>query len=254
MSAALQIQGLARHFGGVMVTNDVSLELFAGDRVALIGPNGAGKTTLVNLISGHLKPNGGAILLEGRDVTHMNAAHRVRLGLARTFQITRLFRSLTVGENIALPILQRRGFSRRLLSRRREERAIRQTCEALLDELHLAQFIDTPVGELAYGQQRLVDIAIGLALEPRVLLLDEPAAGVPHDEAPLILGAIARLRPEIAVMMIEHDMDLVFRFARRVLVLAEGRLIFAGSPSEVAADPGVRRAYLGSYAHARGEA
>ena len=230
MTAALRIEGLARHFGGVTVTNDVSLELFSGDRVALIGPNGAGKTTLVNLISGHLKPNGGSIALEGRDITHMSAARRARLGLARTFQITRLFHSLTVGQNVALPILQRRNLSRRLLSRRTDERAVRRDCEALLDELHLAQFLDTPVRELAYGQQRLVDIAIGLALEPRVLLLDEPAAGVPHDEAPLILGAIARLRPDIAVMMIEHDMDLVFRFARRVLVLAEGRLIFAGSP------------------------
>jgi branched-chain amino acid transport system ATP-binding protein len=254
LSASLQIQGLARHFGGVMVTNDVSLELFHADRVALIGPNGAGKTTLVNLISGHLKPNGGAILLEGRDVTRMSAARRARLGLVRTFQITRLFGSLTVGQNVALPILQRRNLSRRLLSWQRHERAVRRDCEALLEELNLARFIDTPVRELAYGQQRLVDIAIGLALEPRILLLDEPAAGVPHDEAPLILNAIARLRPEIAVMMIEHDMDLVFRFAKRVLVLAEGRLIFAGSPSEVTADPGVRRAYLGSYAHGRGEA
>jgi len=254
LTASLRIENLSRHFGGVMVTNDVSLELFSGDRVALIGPNGAGKTTLVNLISGHLQPNGGSIVLEGRDITRMSAARRARLGLARTFQITRVFRSLTVGQNVALPILQRRGLSRRLLSRRTNERAVRRDCEALLDELNLAQFLDTPVRELAYGQQRLVDIAIGLALEPRVLLLDEPAAGVPHDEAPLILSAIARLRPDIAVMMIEHDMDLVFRFAKRVLVLAEGRLIFAGSPSKVAADPGVRRAYLGSYPHGRGEA
>ena len=254
MTASLRIENLSRHFGGVTVTNDVSLELFSGDRVALIGPNGAGKTTLVNLISGHLQPNGGSIVLEGRDITRMSAARRARLGLARTFQITRVFRSLTVGQNVALPILQRRGLSRRLLSRRTNERAVRRDCEALLDELNLAQFLDTPVRELAYGQQRLVDIAIGLALEPRVLLLDEPAAGVPHDEAHLILSAIARLRPDIAVMMIEHDMDLVFRFAKRVLVLAEGRLIFAGSPSKVTADPGVRRAYLGSYPHGRGEA
>ena len=254
MTASLRIENLSRHFGGVMVTNDVSLELFSGDRVALIGPNGAGKTTLVNLISGHFQPNGGSIVLEGRDITRMSAARRARLGLARTFQITRVFRSLTVGQNVALPILQRRGLSRRLLSRRTNERAVRRDCEALLDELNLAQFLDTPVRELAYGQQRLVDIAIGLALEPRVLLLDEPAAGVPQDEAPLILSAIARLRPDIAVMMIEHDMDLVFRFAKRVLVLAEGRLIFAGSPSKVTADPGVRRAYLGSYPHGRGEA
>jgi branched-chain amino acid transport system ATP-binding protein len=194
------------------------------------------------------------MVLDGRHITRMRAARRARLGLARTFQITRVFRSLTVGQNVALPILQRRGLSRRLLSRRTNERAVRRDCEALLDELNLAQFLDTPVRELAYGQQRLVDIAIGLALEPRVLLLDEPAAGVPHDEAPLILSAIARLRPDIAVMMIEHDMDLVFRFAKRVLVLAEGRLIFAGSPSKVTADPGVRRAYLGSYPHGRGEA
>ena len=137
MTASLRIENLSRHFGGVMVTNDVSLELFSGDRVALIGPNGAGKTTLVNLISGHLQPNGGSIVLDGRDITRMSAARRARLGLARTFQITRLFRSLTVGQNVALPILQRRGLSRRLLSRRTNERAVRWDCEALLDELNL---------------------------------------------------------------------------------------------------------------------
>ena len=254
LSAMLEIRGLTRQFGGVTVNNDVSFELSAGDRVALIGPNGAGKTTLVNLISGSLAPSSGSIVFDGHDVTRMDAARRARLGLVRTFQITRLFNTLTVGENIALPVFQRLGLSARAFPSARRARVVREACETLLEEFDLGRFFDTPVRRLAYGQQRLVDIAIGLALEPKVLLLDEPAAGVPHDEAPHILRAIARLRPDIAVMMIEHDMDLVFRFAKRVLVLAEGRLIFAGSPEAVTADPEVRRAYLGSYAHDRGAA
>ena len=254
MSAILEIRGLTRRFGGVLVNNDVSLQLFRGDRVALIGPNGAGKTTLVNLISGSLAPSSGSIVFDGRDVTRLSPARRASLGLARTFQITRLFNTLTVGENVALPVLQRKRLSGRVSPSRVRQSLVRKECEALLEELNLRPFYDTPVRELAYGQQRLVDIAIGLALEPKVLLLDEPAAGVPHDEAPHILGAVARLPRDIAVMMIEHDMDLVFRFAKRVLVMAEGRLIFAGSPEAVTADPEVRRAYLGNYAHGRGAA
>ena len=254
LTALLEIRGLSRRFGGVSVNQDVSFELFEGDRVALIGPNGAGKTTLVNVISGSLPPTNGSVLFKGEDITGFAAARRASMGLVRTFQITRLFNSLTVGENVALPILQRKGLSRGFLPLRARAREVRVESEALLDELNIARLHDVPVRELAYGQQRLVDIAIGLALEPSVLLLDEPAAGVPHDEAPNILRAVSRLRPNIAVMMIEHDMDLVFRFARRVLVMAEGRLIFAGPPEAVTSDAEVRRAYLGSYASARGAA
>jgi branched-chain amino acid transport system ATP-binding protein len=247
----LELKGISRSFGGMRVNDDISFSLWEGDRVALIGPNGAGKTTLVNVISGDLKPSQGTILLTDIDLTQVSISRRVDAGLIRTFQITRLFVNLTVAENVALAVMQKKGLTRRFFSSPIERPDIRGEWErilALLGILHLAR---ARVSQLAYGQQRLLDLAIGLALEPKVLILDEPAAGVPHDESFKIIEAIERLPPQIAVMMIEHDMDLVFRFARRVLVLANGRLIFQGAPAEVVNDPEVRRAYLGSYADVR---
>jgi len=175
----------------------------------------------------------------------------VRRGLVRTFQTTRLFAHLTVADNVALAIMQRKRITRRLLSNATELPEVRAEWTEILEHLGLDRLAYRKVVELAYGQQRLIELAIGLALRPKVLLLDEPAAGVPHNEAPRILDAINRLPADIAVLMIEHDMDLVFKFARRVLVLAGGQLIFEGSPQDVAADQEVRRAYLGSYADAR---
>lgn len=251
MTALLELKSVSRSFGGLKVSDDISFRLSAGDRVALIGPNGAGKTTLVNLISGDLAPSSGEIFLGGEDVTKASIAHRVAGGLIRTFQITRLFGSLTVAENVALAVMQRRGLTLRFFSSLTFRADVQAEWERILGLLGIAHLAYLPVPKLAYGQQRLLDLAIGLALNPKVLLLDEPAAGVPHDESARILDAIGRMPDDIAVLMIEHDMDLVFKFAKRVLVLASGRLIFEGSPEQVTADEEVRRAYLGSYADAR---
>jgi branched-chain amino acid transport system ATP-binding protein len=250
MTLLLGLHGVSKSFGGLQVNRDVSFDLVGGDRVALIGPNGAGKTTLVNIISGDLAPTAGRITFDGEDITGLSIAHRAHRGLVRTFQITRLFSTLTAMENVALAVMQRRGMTRRFLSVAASSPEVRDECQDLLRLLGIGPLAGLRVAELAYGQQRLLEMAIGVALKPRVLLLDEPAAGVPHDEAPKILEAIERLPPDIAVLMIEHDMDLVFRFAKRVLVLADGKLIFAGTPAAVTADDQVRRAYLGSYADA----
>ncbi len=251
MSDLLEARHISFSFGGLHVTRDVSFKLAAGDRVALIGPNGAGKTTLVNLITGDIAPSEGRFFMAGEDITTCSIPERVRKGLVRSFQTTRLFANLTVADNVALAIMQRRGLTRRLLSRATDLPEVRAEWSEILGHLGLLGLATRKVVELAYGQQRLMELAIGLALRPKVLLLDEPAAGVPHDETPRILEAINRLPPDIAVLMIEHDMDLVFKFARRVMVLAAGRLIFEGSPAQVTADHEVRRAYLGSYADAR---
>ena len=250
MTALLELRNVSKSFGGLHVNRDVSFNLDKGDRVALIGPNGAGKTTLVNVMSGNLAPSEGRIFLGGKDVTEVSIPGRVQQGLARTFQITRLFATLTVAENVALAVMQRRGLTRRFFSAMTFVPSVREEWMHILGTLGIAHLFHRPVASLAYGQQRLLDLAIGLALTPKVLLLDEPAAGVPHDEAPKILEAIDRLPSDIAVLMIDHDMDLVFRFAKRVLVLAGGRLIFQGSPEDVTKDDEVRRAYLGSYADA----
>jgi branched-chain amino acid transport system ATP-binding protein len=250
MSALLELQNVSKSFGGLHVNRDVSFSLGKGDRVALIGPNGAGKTTLVNVISGDLPASDGRILFEGNDLTSVSIPGRVRVGLARTFQISRLFTSLTVAENVALAVMQRKGLTRRFFSAVTYAPGVRDEWMHILGMLGIAHLSQLAASNLAYGQQRLLDLAIGLALSPKVLLLDEPAAGVPHDEAPKILDAINRLPSDIAVLMIDHDMDLVFQFAKRVLVLANGRLIFEGSPSDVMKDDEVRRAYLGSYADA----
>ena len=251
MSKLLEVRDLSRSFGGLHVNRNVSFDLSSGDRVALIGPNGAGKTTLVNVISGALPPSGGQVIFNGEDISNLSIARRAQRGLVRTFQITRLFSSLTASENVALAIMQRKRMTRRFLSVAAHASDVRAEWRDLLQTLGIGHLAECPVSRLAYGQQRLLEIAIGLALNPKVLLLDEPAAGVPHDEAPKILEAIDRLPPDIAVLMIEHDMDLVFRFAGRVLVLANGELIFEGTPAAVTADAEVRRAYLGSYADAR---
>ena len=249
MNELLHVEGLSRSFGGLVVASDISIRLAAGDRVALIGPNGAGKTTFVNLVSGLLRPSAGRILLAGEDVTDESDVARVRRGLVRSFQVTRLFGDMTVREHVALAILQRERQTHRMLSDLWRVGTVAEEAQARLDALGLAAIGRLRVHELAYGQQRLLELAVALALRPKVLLLDEPAAGVPQSEAPRVIEALDTLPAGIAVLMIEHDMDLVFRFARRVAVLAGGRLIFEGTPAAVAADPRVREAYLGSYVH-----
>lgn len=248
MSTIFEVSHLKKNFGGLTVTDNVSMRINSGDRVALIGPNGAGKTTFINLVTGHLKPNSGSVFLDGEDITSTNAIWRVRKGLVRSFQITRLFRDMTPQEHIALALLQVKGKSGHIFGNYRRIPHLMDEIYAILTTLGLQSLASVKVENLAYGQQRLLEIALALALRPKVLLLDEPAAGVPQSETGRIEDALATLPDDLSVLMIEHDMNLVFRFASRVIVLAAGAVIFDGSPEDVVNDARVREAYLGSYA------
>jgi len=249
MTAALEVRSLNRSFGALHVTRDVNLTLERGARRALIGPNGAGKTTLINLITGVLKPSSGSIQLDGVDITTMSQAERARRGLARTFQINQLFRGLTVLENVCMVIAERDGHANNLWRPIGTRRVILEEALDHLDSLRLTEDALRLVRELPYGRQRLVEIAMALAQRPRVLLLDEPAAGVPSSESHLILDAVAALDPEIAVLIIEHDMDVVFRFAKAITVLVHGAVFTQGTPEEIQRDEKVREVYLGQEHH-----
>ena len=250
MSAIFEVNNLRKAFGGLTVTNNVSLSMAPGDRVALIGPNGAGKTSFVNLVTGNLRPDSGEVRIGGHNVNRIDAIGRVRRGLVRSFQVTRLFQDMTPAEHIGMAVLQRTGRSGRMFGNFLAMRDVMAETEELLGTLGLAGLAHRKVSEIAYGQQRLLEIAVAMALKPKVLLLDEPAAGVPQSDTGRIEQALADLPPDLAVLMIEHDMDLVFRFAKRVVVLAAGTIIFDGSPKDVTQDARVREAYLGSYANA----
>lgn len=249
--SVFEVRNLNKHFGGLAVTSDVSLALNKGDRIALIGPNGAGKTTFVNLVTGLLRPDSGGVFLDNLDITRLSPSRRVEAGLVRSFQVTRLFSEMTPEEHVALAILQRTGRTGDIFGDYRGRPEVVAEIRDILGLLNLTAIAQVPVSEIAYGQQRLLEIALAMALRPKVLLLDEPAAGVPSADTVLIEKALAQLPPDLAVLMIEHDMDFVFRFAQRVIVLAAGAVIFDGTPKEVAADPRVREAYLGSYADDR---
>jgi branched-chain amino acid transport system ATP-binding protein len=245
VSAALEVQGFNKTFGALSVTRDVNLTLERGARRALIGPNGAGKTTQVNLITGALKPSSGRVLLNGEDITALSQAGRARRGLARTFQINQLFRGLTVLENLCMTIGERDGNCNNLW---RSAGAKRSVIDEALDHLESLRLVDDAlklVCEMPYGRQRLVEIAIALAQKPRVLLLDEPAAGVPSSESHLILDVVARLDSDIAILIIEHDMDVVFRFAKQITVLVQGSVMVEGAPNEIMNNEQVRAVYLG---------
>jgi branched-chain amino acid transport system ATP-binding protein len=248
---ALQVRNLQKSFGAIAVANDINLSLPRGARHALIGPNGAGKTTLVNLISGVLRASAGEVLLDGEKITALSQAGRTRRGIARTFQINRLFRGLTVLENVFLAIGERTGACNRLWRSAGRERAVIDEALDHLQSLELVADACKPVRELPYGRQRLVEIAIALAQRPKLLLLDEPAAGVPSSENHLILDVISRLDPDITVLIIEHDMDVVFRFAKRITVLVAGAVLTEGTPDEISADQRVRAVYLGERHEAR---
>ena len=245
MTELLQVNQLCRSFGALQVTRNVSFSLAQGDRIALIGPNGAGKTSLVNLISGSLRASSGTVRFKGRDVTALDQAERARLGLIRTYQVTRLFRAMTVADNVRLALLQRARQSMRMFRPVAEMRELEEKTQRVLQLLQLADRHGTAVDRLAYGEQRLVEIALAIALEPQVLLLDEPAAGVPQGESHVIFSALSRLPGEMAVMLIEHDMDLVFRFAKEIVVLVAGAVMLRGTPAQVAQDDRVRQLYLG---------
>jgi branched-chain amino acid transport system ATP-binding protein len=241
----LLTQGLCKNFGALRVTNNLDLRIEAGARHALIGPNGAGKSTLVNLLTGVLKPSSGKVWLNGEEITGMPAAERVWKGLSRTFQVSTIFPRLTAFEAVMLAICRRERLLRnpsRLLSGCRAEA---EEAWGFLQRFGLSGVADRQMGELAYGQQRLTEIVLALAARPKVLLLDEPAAGVPARDSEALFSAIENLPRDVAVLFIEHDMELVFRFAEKITVLVAGELFREGVPEEIASDPDVRRVYLG---------
>jgi ABC-type branched-subunit amino acid transport system ATPase component len=245
MNSVLETRGLCKSFGALTVADQINFQLEAGSRHALIGPNGAGKTTFVNLLTGRLTPTSGQVFIGGQDVTALPQAERVRRGLGRTFQINSLFKKMSVLDNVALGVAERLKVADKLWQPARAFNAVRDESMALLELLGIAADAGLRITDLPYGKQRLVEIAIALGLQPKVLLLDEPAAGVPSMESDRILQALDALPADIAILIIEHDMDLVFRFAKRITVLVQGEVLCEGSPQEIAADKRVHQVYLG---------
>ena len=245
MSAVLQTTRLCKSFGALTVAANIDFALEAGARHALIGPNGAGKTTFVNLLTGRLQPTSGSVMLGGEDVSALSSAQRVKRGLGRTFQINTLFGNMSVLDNVALGVAERRGGANQWWKPASADQAVRDEALELLASLGIADDAALRVLDLPYGKQRLVEIAIALGLRPKVLLLDEPAAGVPKVESERILEALGQLPAEIAILIIEHDMDLVFRFAQRITVLVQGVVLCEGTPHEIENDARVREVYLG---------
>jgi len=248
MTAALQTTNLIRRFGGLIATNDVSITLERGARHALIGPNGAGKTTLINLLTGVITPTSGSIMLDGHDITHASRAHRVALGLVRTFQINQLFPGFTPLQSVGLAVSRRLGLDRNMFRTIGSDPRVVESCVEVLERFDLIDVMNSQTASLPYGKQRLLEIAVAIACGPRVLLLDEPAAGVPEGERGEIMDGLAALPKDVTVLLIEHDMDLVFRFADRISVLVAGALLLEGTVDEVSNDPRVREVYLGEAA------
>ena len=248
MAPVLQTTGLEKRFGGIAAVAGLSLSIEKGSRHALIGPNGAGKTTVINLLTGVLRPTAGRIALEGRDITDLEAHKRVQLGIARTFQINQLFADLTPLETIGLAVSERMELGGQWWRLVGSKGIVIDESVEILDRFNLADVMDERTGNLPYGKQRLLEIALAIACKPRLLLLDEPAAGVPEAERHGILDAVAALPADVTVLLIEHDMDLVFSFADRISVLVNGAMLVEGPPDEVARDPQVKAVYLGEAA------
>jgi branched-chain amino acid transport system ATP-binding protein len=241
----LSVRGLNKNFGALAVAQDIALDLQPGDRVGLIGPNGAGKTTFVNLLTGVVKPDSGEIVLAGRPIQKERPEARVKLGLARTHQINTLLTETPARENVAIAIAERDNYAWRMFRYKAQWQACLDEADERLAEIGIADVGHQEVRHLPYGEQRLLEIAIAMALKPRVLLLDEPGAGVPSTEAHVIHEALDRLPADIAILLIEHDMDLVFKFAKEIVVLVQGAVLTRGKPDAIAADPEVRTVYLG---------
>ena len=242
----LRCEGLVRRFGGITATSKVTLNLYKGARHALIGPNGAGKTTLINLLTGVLEPSEGRIFLLGQDITRLAPHERVHRGMVRTFQINQLFDTLTPLQTLALTVSQHKGLGTRWWQPLGANKDVAARCAQLLDQFRLTEVMDQPTRVLAYGKRRLLEIAIAVACEPSVLLLDEPVAGVPAGEREELLQTVAALPADVSVLLIEHDMDLVFSFAKRMTVLVNGAVLTEGDPQQIANDARVRAVYLGA--------
>ena len=245
MTAMLETRSLFKRFGGVTATDTLNFEVRTGELHAVIGPNGAGKTTLINQLTGVLTPSEGRIRLMGEDITRLAPHRRVARGLVRTFQINQLFDSMTPLQTLALVVAQHRGQGAHWWQPLGRDAAVAERAGELLTQFHLADVAHVEVRHLAYGKRRLLEIAIALACEPQVLLLDEPVAGVPAGEREELLQTVAALPADVSVLLIEHDMDLVFSFAKRMTVLVNGALLTEGTPEEIAGDPRVREVYLG---------
>ena len=246
----LETHALQKRFGGLLATDNVSLKLAKGARHALIGPNGAGKTTLINLLTGVLAPTAGRIELDAQDITHLPSHLRVRRGMVRTFQINQLFNELTPLQSLALTVSSQLGISAQWWKPLGSDARVVQKCELLLQQFHLDDVMNQRVSQLAYGKRRLLEIATALACEPRVLLLDEPAAGVPEAERKELFEAVNALPADVSVLLIEHDMDLVFNFAHTVTVLVNGAVFAEGDVHSIANDARVKAVYLGQSEHA----
>ena len=248
-SIVLETRNLVKRFGGFAATNDVSLKVEQGARLALIGPNGAGKTTLINLLTGVLEPTSGSVVLHGEDITKLPSHQRVRRGIVRTFQINQLFNEMTPLQSLALTVSAQLGISARVWQALGRDARVAERCDALLAQFHLDDVQDQKVALLAYGKRRQLEIATALACAPRVLLLDEPVAGVPEGERQEIFDIVGALPAEVTVLLIEHDMDLVFNFARTVSVLVNGAVFAEGDVNSIANDPRVKAVYLGQGGH-----
>lgn len=249
MTVALKTENLSKSWGAFVANSDVNLTLEVGARHALIGPNGAGKTTFINLLTGVYTPSAGRVFLDGQDVTALSQHQRVKRGMTRTFQINTLFPGLTVLESVVLAICERKGKSScwwRTVAAQTDE--IAEAME-LLTTLSLDNDADTETKHLAYGRQRLLEIALALATKPKLLLLDEPAAGIPAAESRELFAVIDRLPRDVTILFIEHDMGLVFRFAERITVLVGGKVLTEGTPEEIAANQRVKEVYLGEATH-----
>ena len=249
MTIVLETHKLLKRYGGIVPTNEVSLQVHKGARHALIGPNGAGKTTLVNLLTGVVEPTSGRISLDGQDITRLAPHQRVRRGIVRTFQINQLFNELTPLQSLALTVSAQLGISHGWWKPLGRDPRVADRCETLLTQFRLDDVMSQPVKLLAYGKRRLLEIATAIACEPRVLLLDEPVAGVPEGERQEIFDTISALPAEVSILLIEHDMDLVFNFARTVSVLVNGALFAEGDVASISTDPRVKAVYLGEGHH-----
>ena len=241
----LEVEGLTKRFGGVVAADDISLTLSAGELHAIIGPNGAGKSTLIGQLSGEVTPDSGRIRFDGREITNLPVYRRSQLGLARSFQVTTLFSDFTALDNVALSVQAHGGHSFRFWRNARREAELREPAEAALAQVGLAQRAATLVADLSHGERRQLEIAMALAAQPRMLLLDEPMAGMGPEESARLVAKLRDLKGAITVILIEHDIDAVFALADRISVLVYGRIIASGDPGTIRADAGVRQAYLG---------